>query len=154
MAVLAAFDEAVRPCLPYLRVVALRLTRNDADADDVVQEALVKAFLAWDAFDPTRESRRWLSVILKRCFIDEWRRRGRREVAGLDVELLPSQREAWGDYIDAQRAIEKLGPDQRSVLEMAMVGASYEEIADRLEVPIGTVMSRLFRARRAVEASL
>jgi RNA polymerase sigma-70 factor, ECF subfamily len=159
----AAFEASVRPALGYLRGVALRLTRNEADADDVLQEALMRALKAWPMFEQRteRETGAWLSVIVKRCFVDEWRKLGRRaERPNVDQERIAESFHAeedagaWSDYIDAQRAIARLSPDHRDVLELAMIGTPYEEIASRLGVPVGTVMSRLYRARRTVEASL
>lgn len=163
LASIAAFEEAIRPCLKRLRVAALRLTRNDADADDVLQEALIRAMEAWPRFDQrsAHETGGWLSVIVSRCFVDEWRRLGRRADrpnSGDDrmAERLHAEENAsaWSDYIDAERAIERLAPHHRDVLELAMIGTPYEEIASTLKIPVGTVMSRLHRARRAVEAAL
>lgn len=158
LATVAAFEAAVRPCMNYLRGVALRFTRNPTDADDVLQEALTKAFLAWGTFDASREAQPWLSVIVVRCFISEWRRWGRRADRPTAVadrwDDATHEHEAWAAYVDAQKAIASLSPDHRAVLELAMVGTPYEEIASRLDVPVGTVMSRLHRARTRVEALL
>lgn len=158
VATLKEFDRSVRPFLAVLRRIALRLTRNAADADDVVQDALVKAMIAWPNFKCLSEQKTgaWLAVILKRCFVDQWRRQTRDPGTKyyVDVAIVPEHAEAWAEYIDAQRAIERLDGDQRNVLELAMIGVPYHEIASRLAIPLGTVMSRLYRARRVVEALL
>lgn len=150
----ATFSEVIEATLPYLRRVALRLTRNASDADDVVQDAVERAFTAWERFDASRgEPRRWLAKIVKRGFLTEVRKRKLRPVSA-DVEMMGDDGRGLAEYLDAARGLEVLGEEQRAVLRLAMDGETYQDIADKLGIPMGTVMSRLYRARRTLEIVL
>jgi RNA polymerase sigma-70 factor (ECF subfamily) len=154
-----------------LYAAALRLTRDPVDADDLVQETLMRALGAWERFEPGSNCRAWLLRILTNSFINTCRRRRRfrkfaHESGDDAVNALygeaPSRhvdpernlvKNAVGDEVS--RALGALGDDYRAVVELAdLRGVRYRDIADRLGVPIGTVMSRLHRARRQLEASL
>lgn len=146
------FDETVRLCLPLLRQIAIRLTGNQADAEDVVQDALIKALAAWQRFDG-RHPKAWLVLIVHRCFLDEYRRRVRQSTEA-ETEALDHEAAAWSHYLDAQRALVTLSPEFRAVLELAMTGHGHEEIAEQLGIPVNTSRTRLWRARRDVEEAL
>lgn len=161
-------------CLPLrdeLYGVALRMTRSPADAQDLVQETLLRAYCAWDRFEPGSNCRAWMFRILTNSFINIYRKRRRHgrfaterhgdAVAALygtridhEVDLEETLLEdTLGDEVTA--ALDGLDADYREVVERAdLRGQRYRDIADALHVPIGTVMSRLFRARRLLEDQL
>jgi RNA polymerase sigma-70 factor (ECF subfamily) len=152
-----AIDDQLREVLPRLRRFAHWLTRGAGGADDLVQSALERALSRWTSRRDDEALRAWLFSILYRLFLDK-RRRSRRQEAALEhlqSEPEPSQPSVEREVV-AQSAIEslqRLPPDQRSLLLWVSVeGLSYQEIADILEVPMGTVMSRLSRARTAFRA--
>lgn len=161
-------------CLPYrseLYAAALRMTRDPADAHDLVQETLLRAFQAWARFEPGTNCRAWLLRILTNSFINTYRRRRRHRrfasehrgellaaVYGEDQDRMQSPEEellegSLGDEVAS--ALGALQAEHRQVVEMAdLRGIRYREIAASLGVPVGTVMSRLFRARRRLEEQL
>ena len=167
------FADLALPHLDALYGGALRYTKSAAAAEDLVQETMLRAYANWHQFDPSTNCRAWLFRILSNSFINGWRRRGKeREV--LEGELAGTHgdrfycRESAGNWAHPEaaylernlsptvvRALESLKPDFRVVVELSdLQGLSYREIADALEIPIGTVMSRLFRARQALKGKL
>ncbi len=165
------FDSLVLPLRSELFATAMRYTRNASDADDLVQETFIRAYGAWERFEPGTNCRAWLFRILTNSFINGYRKRKRhrrfteenREDACTavfgDVEKRGQSprhallEEALGDEMSA--ALGSLGKEYRQVVEMAdLKGQRYRDIAGKLGVPIGTVMSRLFRARRQLEELL
>jgi RNA polymerase sigma-70 factor (ECF subfamily) len=154
--------------LDSLYRVALRLTQNPADADDLVQETMLKAFRSWDQYEPGTNAKGWLLTILRHAFINEYRRRKRRPET-VDVDTLEQtaplaeleKEDPQGAFFDrivddeVLRAIDALPEAFRETLVLSDVeGLSYQEIAGVLEVPVGTVKSRLFRARQLLQAKL
>jgi RNA polymerase sigma-70 factor, ECF subfamily len=149
---LAAFRRDALVHLPELRRVATRLAGDPGSADDLVQETFLQAWRSFDRFAPGTNCRAWLYRILILVAHGQRRRNGRGGVAlsdlpedALAVEApLP---EVFGrDHVLV--AFESLPDDQRLLLQLADVeGLRYREIADALQVPLGTVMSRLHRAR-------
>lgn len=149
-------DDDLREVIPRLRRFALSLTRNESSADDLVQTCLERALsrreTRWDGGD----LRAWLFSILYRVFLDGQRRAKR--YAGLlslfgvgsDDDMAPSTE----DVVMARSALDgfnRLPVEQRALLLLISVeGLSYQEAADTLAVPIGTVMSRVSRARKAL----
>jgi len=158
------FTAAVSPLLPSLRAAALRLTREPADADDLVQEALLRAYRFWSSYRQGTHLSAWLNRIIKNTFVNGYRRKRReREAIGALRELALSRREqarelgpadlGFSDRVEG--ALERIAPEYRAVLlEVAVKEQSYGEAAQRLGCPIGTVMSRLHRARRALVPEL
>lgn len=147
----------------FLYTVAYRLTGNDADAQDLVQEVLLRVRRGLETYRPG-SLEGWLSRIATNAFLDEVRRRRRRPTvalpdepdrvlagaAGADEALAAT---ALPD--DVQDAIRALPDDFRAVVVMCdVVGLSYEEIADELAIPIGTVRSRLHRGRAVLRGVL
>lgn len=126
-----------------LRRYARSMTRNADDADDVLQTALLRAARYWakvDRGDPVP----WLRTIVKRCYIDLWRRRQRmREVELPDAGVQEPDR----GCLDARRALDALPDHYRAALELLAEGWSYAEIARATGIPVGTVMSRIHRGR-------
>ncbi len=145
----------------FLYNVAYRLTGNDDDAYDLVQEALIRVRRGLETYQPG-SMEAWLSRIVTNVFLDEVRRRRRRPVEALpdDPErLLPSSPGAdeATDSLpdDVQAALRRLPEDFRMAVVLCdVVGLSYEEIADALSVPVGTVRSRIHRGRRLLRTAL
>ena len=145
----------------FLYNVAYRLTGNDDDAYDLVQEALLRVRKGLETYQPG-SMEAWLSRIVTNVFLDEVRRRRRRPVEALPEDperLLPSSpgadeaTESLPD--DVQAALRRLPEDFRTAVVLCdVVGLSYEEIADALSVPVGTVRSRIHRGRRLLRAAL
>jgi RNA polymerase sigma-70 factor (ECF subfamily) len=148
-------DLDVVPHLDSLWRYARMLTRNDADADDLMQDALARAIRLSGSYDPSRPLLNWLIVILRNAFLSS-RRRAAAEQARIDASAgapglaLPAQ-EAAADLRTVMAAFDRLAPDQREVLHLvAVLGFTYSDAAEAIGVPVGTVMSRLARARVAL----
>lgn len=149
-------DEQLRELLPRLRRFSQWLTRDPASADDLVQSTLERALSRWDSRRDDDALRPWLFSIAYRQFLDG-KRRTRRYAGVLDFlrggaaeEAQPSvEREVVAQ--SALQALDRLPAGQRELLLWVSVeGLSYREVATLLDVPIGTVMSRLSRARQAL----
>lgn len=142
--------------LPALRRYALVLTRNPDRADDLVQEALVRALEGADTWRPGRDVRAWLLSILHNAFISSWRHQQAGEAAIADKAILehafaPAQqgsRIRFGEVVDA---LLDLPLELRQPLALVVFdGMSYQEAATLLQIPVGTLMSRISRARAAL----
>jgi len=164
----AGFEHEALVHLDALHRVALRLTGNAADADDLVQETMLKAYRAWDSYQRGTNAKAWLLTILRHAFINEYRRRTRRPET-VDVETIEpfavfpdvQQEDPQGAFFDrivdeqVLRAIDALPEAFRETLVLSDVeGLNYQDIGRILDVPVGTVKSRLFRARRLLQARL
>src|SRR2546422_6845202 len=164
----ASFEQEALVHLDTLYRVALRLTGNAADADDLVQETMLKAYRSWDQYEKGTNAKGWLLTILRNSFINEYRRRTRHPET-VDVDTI----EPYAVFGDAQdddpqgaffdqivddevlKAIDELPEAFRETLVLSDVeGMSYQEIGKILGVPVGTVKSRLFRARQALRGKL
>lgn len=138
--------------LPALRRYARSLV-GEENADDLVQETLVRAYEGYRSFRPSGNLRHWLFAILHNCFVNGWRR-SQVERAGIDnlamfqpPHSLPNQEHSV-ELARLNRAFAALSVEQREVLHLVVVeGLSYQVAASVLDVPVGTVMSRLSRAR-------
>jgi RNA polymerase sigma-70 factor (ECF subfamily) len=167
----AAFTIACLPHQAELYGVAMRICRDPDMAKDLVQETLMRAMCAWASFEPGSNLRAWLFRILTNSFINGYRKRRRHQkfaaerpgdaltaLYGRDQDRTDDLEEALveGELSDeVQDALGHLGADYRDVVERAdLNGEKYKDIAEALHVPIGTVMSRLFRARRVLETEL
>ncbi|WP_206951379.1 sigma-70 family RNA polymerase sigma factor [Trinickia acidisoli] len=154
-----SFEADVIAWLPQLRRYARALTGDAAWADDLVQDTAERALARWTAFRPQSNLRAWLLTILRHLYIDQLR--GRREIA-IDEESAPWRNleappgEVDGLVLrDVQRALYALPLKQREVLLLVCVEElSYQEASAVLGVPIGTVMSRLSRAREHMREML
>ena len=169
----ARFERDVTPMLNGLYSSALRMTRNPTDAEDLVQETVLRAYRGFAGFQEGTNLKAWLYRILTNSFINTYRKKQREPVTveGPDdidewylydrlgarsvepsaesevLEQLPDE--------DVQRALETLPEGFRMAVLLADVqGFSYKEIAEMLDIPIGTVMSRLHRGRKALEKAL
>ena len=167
------FETLALPYLDSLYNTAYRLARNAEDAQDLVQETYLKAYRSFAQFTPGTNLKAWLFKILKNTFINEYRRRqaAPRETDFADLEeslesmvrpeagerIKNPEEEALEHALDegVQRALDGLPPDYRMAVVLAdLEGFSYKEIAEILDVPVGTVMSRLYRGRRLLEDAL
>jgi RNA polymerase sigma-70 factor (ECF subfamily) len=153
---------------------AYRLTRNARDAEDLVQDALLRAYRFWDSFEQDSNCKAWLLRIVTNTFINEYQRKKRsREV----LDQATAEQDATdgilvhadaGDHKspertllersvsdDVQRALDGLPDDFRTAVVLCDVqGLSYKEIAEIMQTPVGTVMSRLFRGRKLLATAL
>jgi len=163
---LAGFEELALPLFDSLYNFARWLVHNQSDAEDLVQETYLKALRSFASFQPGTNFRAWIFQILRNTFLSSGSRLERRRTVEIDSEedffVLPATSPTPESLlierssIDAVRcAIEQLPVIFREVLLLCDVeDASYREIADILSIPIGTVMSRLARARKLVHETL
>jgi RNA polymerase sigma-70 factor (ECF subfamily) len=136
---------------------AIAILGNRQDAEDALQEAFVSAYSALNRFDDSRRFYPWFYTILRNCCWKLAARRGKQEGSRLEpVEFLASASgNGVEDRLALEQALRELPPQSREVLTLRHLdGLSYEELAARLEIPVGTVMSRLFYARRELRARL
>jgi RNA polymerase sigma-70 factor (ECF subfamily) len=169
----ADFEKDAMQYAPQLYSAALRMTRNPADAEDVVQETFLKAYRAYDSYTQGTNLKAWLYRILTNTYINKYRKQQRRpsevELGELeDLYLYKRLGEASGatqsaeadmldTFVDTDviEALESLPESFRLPVLLADVdGFSYKEIAEMLDIPIGTVMSRLHRGRKALQKKL
>jgi len=170
VATAAEFMSLTTPHVPRLLRIGMRLTREPSESDDLVQEALTRAWASWARFDKGASLGAWLSRILVNTFISRYRHQKvvRTTAARTDlVEHLFDPRRlreaheperSWhqsGLSNEVRVALEELPQHYRRVVELVdLDGLPYREAADRLGVPVGTVMSRLHRARRLLRGRL
>jgi len=171
----AHFAEDTEQFMGSLYSAALRMTRNPSDAEDLVQETYLKAYRAYDSFKAGTNLKAWLYRILTNTFINAYRARRRHpeetELEDVEdfylfhrlggLEAAEAGRSAEDEVLESmtdeevKRAIESLPEAFRMAVLLADVeGFSYKEIAEIMDVPIGTVMSRLHRGRRALQKAL
>jgi RNA polymerase sigma-70 factor (ECF subfamily) len=175
MADQATFADDAMQYTKQLYAAAMRMTRNPADAEDLVQETFLKAYRAYDSFTAGTNLKAWLYRILTNTYINKYRKASRRpdEVDLGNVEDLYLYRRIGSEESveasrttedrvldglvesDIKKAVEALPENFRiPVLLADLEGLSYQEIADILDIPIGTVMSRLHRGRKAMQKAL
>jgi RNA polymerase sigma-70 factor (ECF subfamily) len=171
----AVFSEQAMEFMPSLYSAALRMTRNTADAEDIVQETYLKAYRSFGTFQQGTNLKAWLYRILTNTFINSYRAKKRRpEQTELDdvedlylyrrlggLEGAAAGRSAEDEVLEhftegeVKAAVEELPEQFRMAVLLADVeGFSYKEIAAILDIPIGTVMSRLHRGRKLLQRSL
>ena len=169
------FEEVALPFMDALFNLALNLTRNRKDAEDLVQEAYLRAYRFFDSYQPGTHIKAWLFRILRNTFINRFRAaKVRPEEVDFDkVELVyerlvddaflqsrqpVSPEQAVMDGVldaEVQQAMDELPEEYRTVVVLALAEEmSYKEIAGTLSIPLGTVMSRLHRGRRLLQKSL
>ncbi len=167
------FEREALPHLAALHGTALRLTRNERDAEDLVQETLLRAYRYWGKFERGTNCKAWLFKILSNTFINRYHSHRRDVELALAIAEEPethdilsreaqlSARDPEGALAsrllsdDVVRALESLPAEFRlAVLLSDVEEFSYKEIADIMECPVGTVMSRLYRGRRLLQRAL
>lgn len=166
------FEAAIRPYLGELRNSAMRMCRSQSESDDLLQEATFRAWSFWNRFEQGTNLRAWLHRILTNAYINGYRRRRRElvlltegaawtgdfvQAAGNDLvaanDFAPADRDGVSDEVYA--ALGELPEEFRDVIVRIDVDEqSYKEVAAALGCPIGTVMSRLHRARRLLRNTL
>ena len=134
-----AFNEEILPHLDSLYNFALRLTTDPSDSEDLVQDTIVKAFRFFDSYEKGTNAKAWLFRILKNSFINNYRRN------------LKKPQEV--DYEEVAAFYENVRAE-RTVLLCDVDGFTYEEISNMLDVPIGTIRSRLHRGRNLLKTEL
>ena len=170
----AEFEETTLIHIHALYNMALKLTRNEAEAEDLLQDTFVRAYRFFDQFQRGTNAKAWLFRILRNSFINRYRRARRHpeevdysrideafessvEEGVTSVRIKGPEEELIVRSLDApvEAALRELPEDYRMVLLLAVVeGFSYKEIAAAMDCPIGTVMSRLHRARKQMQARL
>ena len=168
------FESEALSFLDALYRTALRMTRSEAEAEDLVQETYIRAFRFRAQFTPGTNLKAWLFRILTNTFINEYRRKAARpdttEHDDVDESILyrhmrevspgSSSPDPEAEVIDnalsseVKEALEALPEKFRTTLLLDVEGFSYKEIAEMLEIPIGTVMSRLHRGRKILQRRL
>ena len=167
------FEEQALPFIDQLYAAAMRMTRNPSDAQDLVQETFVKAFAAFKQFEQGTNLKAWLYRILTNTFINTYRKKQREpyqgtideledwQLGGAESTTAMSSRSAEAEAIDhlpdsaVKDALQSIPEDFRLAVYFADVeGFSYQEIAEIMKTPIGTVMSRLHRGRRLLRELL
>lgn len=168
---LAEFEEQTMALAPSLLGAALNMTANRVDAEDLVQETFLRAFRSWHQFEPGTNLKAWMFRILTNLYITSYRKKRREPIIVsaenedgfelYDVVGRPDSQSAESIVLDGlvdediTGALAALPEDFRIAVELADVeGFSYKEIAEITEVPIGTVMSRLHRGRKALQKAL
>lgn len=165
------FEKEFLPHVEALQSFAFHLTYNEDDADDLVQETFLKAFRFVDKYEQGTNAKAWLFKILKNAYINQYRKESKRPVQ-LDYNEVAVYREEdegqFNSYFDLREeifdnmigdevstALNSLPEDFRAVIWLCDIeGFSYEEIAKIIDIPIGTVRSRLFRARNMLKEKL
>jgi RNA polymerase sigma-70 factor (ECF subfamily) len=164
------FEREVMPHLQALYGVALRMTKSEGDAEDLVQDAILRAYRFWDGFEAGSNCRAWLMRILTNVFRNRYREKAREQEilgeaevssanVGQFVGAAPRDAESalFGRMLsrDVEKALETLPPEFRLPVILAdLEDLSYKEIADIMECPAGTVMSRLYRGRKMLQKQL
>ena len=165
------FEGLVQEHFNLLYRSALRMTRNEFDASDLVQEAVVKAYRHFEQFQQGTNFKAWIFKIMINTFINDYRKKSkeppmtdfasvepiyeeiRQEPHSFNIEDLDSLKEKLSDEVT--EALDRLPSEYRVVFLMAVLeDFSYQEISDLLNCPIGTIMSRLYRARKMLREEL
>jgi RNA polymerase sigma-70 factor, ECF subfamily len=175
MADQATFADQAMPLMGSLYSAALRMTRNPSDAEDLVQETFLRAYRGFGGFEQGTNLKAWLYRILTNTFINSYRSKKRRpeeteldevedlylyrRLGGLEAATMGRSAEDelmdWFTDAEVKAAVEELPEQFRMAVLLADVeGFSYKEIAEILDIPIGTVMSRLHRGRKALQKRL
>jgi RNA polymerase sigma-70 factor, ECF subfamily len=168
----ATFEQTAWVHVDFLTNMAVKMTRNEDDAHDLVQETFLRAYRFFDKYEPGTNCKAWLCQILRNSLINRYRQQHRRP-SEVDFDCIEGTRESLvlgaglklGDpeetlmnsmlTEDVRQALVQLPPGFRAALSLSLVGGfSYREIADRLGCPIGTIMSRVHRARKLMQKRL
>jgi len=169
----AQFEEQALPYMDQLYAAAMRMTRNPADAADLVQETFVKAFQSWRSFEQGTNLKAWLYRIQTNAFINTYRKRQRDhyqtstdeleewQLSGAESSTATTTQSAELEALDhlpdsdVKDALAAIPEDFRMAVYLADVeGFAYQEIADIMKTPVGTVMSRLHRGRKLLREKL
>lgn len=167
----AEFEKEALPHMDSLYNYALRITGDEDDADDLVQETYLKAFRFFDKFERGTNCKAWLFRILKNSYINDYRKLKKEPnkidyedvqnfyetIKSDEVETQHYEQDAFSNLLDDEvsKVLAELPEDFRTVIILSDIeGFTYEEIADFVDIPVGTVRSRLHRARKVLYAQL
>jgi RNA polymerase sigma-70 factor (ECF subfamily) len=154
----AAGVEQILAHIPSLRRYARLLAGDAASADDLVQDTLERACTKWSLWKPGTALRAWLMTLMHNLYLNrirDWRHDDNHDVWDENTDLAHEPMAHAPDMLDLERALARLTPTLRTVLLLVAVEEyTYAEAAEILQVPVGTVMSRLHRAREAVRAAM
>lgn len=159
------FESKITPHLSMLKNYALKMTRDFDDSEDLLQNTLVKAFRFFDSFEKDSNIKAWLITIMTNSFINSYRKKKKQpfkidyddvqnfyeNIKSEDVKIQHYQNDAFSNILDDDItiALAKLPGDFRTIVYLSDIeGYSYREIADFVDCPIGTIRSRLHRARK------
>ncbi|MDX1672857.1 MAG: sigma-70 family RNA polymerase sigma factor [Balneolaceae bacterium] len=165
------FEEEIIPHLDAMYNFALRLTSDPNDAEDLVQDTIVKAYRFFSSYEKGTNAKAWLFRILKNSYINNYRKKSKQpnqvdyDEVSTFYETIRAERTDTSDLEDRMyreliddditKALEELPEDFRTVVLLCDIeGFTYEEIANMLDVPIGTIRSRLHRGRNLLKAEL
>jgi RNA polymerase sigma-70 factor (ECF subfamily) len=166
------FEQTALIHIDFLYNLALKITRNEDDAQDLVQETFLRAYRFFDKYEPGTNCKAWLYRIMKNTFINHYRKQHRRP-SEVDFDAIEGINESHvesssGQFMDPQEelltsvlredvraAFLGLPKPYREALALSLIGGfSYKEIADSMGCPIGTIMSRIHRARKLMQKEL
>jgi len=152
---LKEFSTLIKEAYPGLKKVALRLCNfNHDDAEDLVQKAVLKAFEKQDSYQEDNFGG-WVSTIMKNLFLDEVRKQKGKEFVDIDDEIIPSNdSHKFFEVRDVMNGIKTLSQKCQHILALIADGNKYDEIANQLSMPIGSVMSSLLRCRQNLQKHL
>jgi RNA polymerase sigma-70 factor (ECF subfamily) len=166
------FEQTALVHIDFLYNLALKITRNEDDAQDLVQETYLRAYRFFDKYEPGTNCKAWLYRIMKNTFINHYRKQHRRP-SEVDFDSIEETQEShvrsdssWPQNPeqtlinsiireDVRNAFLQLPQGYREALALSLLGGkSYKEIADMMDCPIGTIMSRIHRARKLMQKQL
>lgn len=158
------FDFQLVKLKQPLYFFALSLTKNEADAEDLLQETFLKALLYKNRYIDNTNLKGWLCTIMKNIFINEYRRKSRNQTVSdesSEGKSLTKLESAKGSYPESMyqvqeinAAVDRLGTDYKVPLNLYFEGYKYKEIADIMQLPLGTIKSRIFLARKQLQNPL
>ena len=155
-----SFEREAFPIMRMLYRTALRLTRNQHDAEDLLQNTVLRAYNFYDKFQPGTSFKAWIFKIMTNLFINDYRKHSKEPfVVALEnqADFEPDPEKLFFDSVlddDIRKAIEELPDAYRLTFLLSTEGFSYKEIAQITNANVGTVMSRLHRARRLLQGKL
>lgn len=155
------FENSIESNQHYLRMFALKLTKNSEEAADLFQETIYRAIKNKDKFVPGSNIKAWLTTIMKNSFINNYRRRKKIQTSPngdvhsfiIETNSTAAKNHGENDIMmqELGRMIDHLNQDLREPFIMMWEGYKYEEVADYLNIPLGTVKSRIFQARKILQ---
>jgi RNA polymerase sigma-70 factor (ECF subfamily) len=146
-----AYGRLLEPLLEQAGAYAISVLRRRHDAEDAVQQAALRGQQRLESYDASRPFKGWWFAVLRNCCRDVLRNRGTRPQVGLEAEEVGESRPHEPAWEGVAEAMHRLSPPHREILQLRYFGGlSYAELAETLEIPQGTVMSRLHLARKAL----